>query len=63
MATVASDSSAPLRIVKRVQFGILSPDELVCFIVLCMIVILCANVSTHLPIYYMLHSMPLVSLT
>lgn len=25
-----NDSKAPLRLVKRVQFGILSPDEIVC---------------------------------
>lgn len=29
MALVGVDFRAPLRIVKRVQFGILSPDEIV----------------------------------
>jgi len=29
MAMLCSDSKAPLRPVKRVQFGILSPDEIV----------------------------------
>ena len=29
---LTSDSKAPVRTVKRVQFGILSPDEIVSFI-------------------------------